>query len=159
MDAAQIAAMIADREAGTPGPWMFGTASHSYRVRRGVQKMFGVQVDFGTNEGNIPNFGTKDQAEHDARRIARVPDMEAHIIAQSAELERLRAALTEIAACLDGSPDCHTQGMGCGLEDRGITDRYDAMQYGWDEALDRVYSEHVSGALDVAYAAMKGDAS
>ena len=28
--------------------------------------------------------------------------------------------------------------MGCGLEDRGITDRYDAMRYGWDEAIDRV---------------------
>lgn len=80
------------------------------------------------------------------------------IEAQAAELERLREALTEITACLDGSPDYHTQGMGCGLEDRGITDRYDAMQYGWDEALDRVYSEHVSGALDVAYAAMKGGA-
>jgi hypothetical protein len=32
-------------------------------------------------------------------------------------------------------PEFHQQGMGCGLEDRGITDRYDAMRYGWDEAL------------------------
>mgnify|MGYP000104857872 CR=1 FL=1 len=32
-------------------------------------------------------------------------------------------------------PDYHEQGMGCGLEDRGITDRYEAMRYGWDEAL------------------------
>jgi len=35
-------------------------------------------------------------------------------------------------------PEFHEQGMGCGLEDRGITDRYEAMRYGWDEALDRV---------------------
>jgi hypothetical protein len=28
--------------------------------------------------------------------------------------------------------------MGCGLEDRNITDRYEAMQYGWDQALERV---------------------
>lgn len=34
-------------------------------------------------------------------------------------------------------PEYHYQGMGCGLEDRCITDRYEAMRYGWDEALDR----------------------
>jgi hypothetical protein len=28
--------------------------------------------------------------------------------------------------------------MGCGIEDRNITDRYEAMQYGWDEAISRV---------------------
>lgn len=35
-------------------------------------------------------------------------------------------------------PDFHWQGMGCGLEDRNITDRYEAMRYGWEAALDRV---------------------
>ena len=34
-------------------------------------------------------------------------------------------------------PEYHYQGMGCGLEDRGITDRYEAMQYGWDCAIER----------------------
>ena len=33
-------------------------------------------------------------------------------------------------------PDYSYQGMGCGLEDRGITDRYEAMRYGWDCAID-----------------------
>jgi hypothetical protein len=32
----------------------------------------------------------------------------------------------------------HTQGMGCGIEDRGITDRYEACEHGWDQAMDRV---------------------
>lgn len=32
-------------------------------------------------------------------------------------------------------PVYHHQGMGCGLEDRNITDRYEAMRYGWDEAI------------------------
>lgn len=41
----------------------------------------------------------------------------------------------------DYEPEYHYQGMGCGLEDRGITDRYDAMGYGWDQALERVFSE------------------
>lgn len=35
-------------------------------------------------------------------------------------------------------PDYHAQGMGCGLEDRCITDRYEAMAYGWDQAIERV---------------------
>ena len=35
-------------------------------------------------------------------------------------------------------PEYSYDGMGCGLEDRNITDRYEAMKYGWDEALERV---------------------
>ena len=38
-------------------------------------------------------------------------------------------------------PEYHSHGMGCGLEDRGITDRYEAMEYGWYEAIDRVKEE------------------
>ncbi|CAG4900477.1 hypothetical protein [Paraburkholderia saeva] len=35
-------------------------------------------------------------------------------------------------------PEYSYDGMGCGLEDRNITDRYDAMKYGWDEAIEHV---------------------
>ena len=38
-------------------------------------------------------------------------------------------------------PEYHSFGMGCGLEDRGITDRYAAMKYGWEEALDLMAEE------------------
>lgn len=34
-------------------------------------------------------------------------------------------------------PEYHSGGMGCGLEDRGITDRYEAMRYGWDQCMER----------------------
>lgn len=34
-------------------------------------------------------------------------------------------------------PEYHQSAMGCGLEDRGISDRYEAMQYGWDMCLER----------------------
>ena len=34
-------------------------------------------------------------------------------------------------------PQYHYEGMGCGLEDRDITDRYQAMQFGWDQAIER----------------------
>lgn len=33
-------------------------------------------------------------------------------------------------------PEYHRQGMGCGLEDRSIHDRYEAMEYGWQCAID-----------------------
>ena len=33
-------------------------------------------------------------------------------------------------------PEYSSEGMGCGLEDRGITNRYEAMAYGWNEAID-----------------------
>ncbi len=33
----------------------------------------------------------------------------------------------------------HHQGMGCGLEDVGITDRYEAMEHGFDEAVKYLY--------------------
>ena len=34
-------------------------------------------------------------------------------------------------------PDYLAEGMGCGLEDRNITNRYEAMRYGWEEAIER----------------------
>lgn len=36
-------------------------------------------------------------------------------------------------------PDYHSSGMGCGLEDRNITNRYDAMQHGWECAIERQF--------------------
>ena len=39
------------------------------------------------------------------------------------------------------APDYHDQAMGCGLEDRGITDRYEAMRHGWDCAVERMLEQ------------------
>jgi len=68
--------------------------------------------------------------------------------------EPLTAALRDAVECLDGEPEYHYSGMGCGLEDRGITDRYEAMQHGWDCAMERVASEHVIPARDLLRAAL-----
>lgn len=65
------------------------------------------------------------------------------------ENDRLRAAIAEASKCLEGEPEYHYEGMGCGLEDRNITDRYDAMHHGWDCAMERVYGEHINGAREV----------
>lgn len=46
--------------------------------------------------------------------------------------------IAEPAPNFDDWPEYHDSGMGCGLEDRGITDRYEAMRHGWECALERV---------------------
>ena len=59
-----------------------------------------------------------------------------------AENKRLRNILDQTIETFGGEP---VQGAGqwetglfCGLEDRNITDRYDACRYGYDKALDKV---------------------
>ena len=44
-------------------------------------------------------------------------------------------------------PNYHFEGMGCGLEDRNITDRYEAMEYGWDCAISRMFERIPDGPL------------
>lgn len=54
---------------------------------------------------------------------------------------------------LSNEPQYHDEGMGCGLEDRGITDRYDACRYGWDEAIERIYGEVIPCADELDFSA------
>lgn len=71
------------------------------------------------------------------------------------ENARLRGLIEEAVLCLDGEPEYHDQGMGCGLEDRGITDRYDAMAHGWEQAMERVYGENIAWAKDLLAPALR----
>ena len=34
-------------------------------------------------------------------------------------------------------PQLHRQGLGCGVEDRDLTDRYECAEYGWQDGVDR----------------------
>lgn len=48
----------------------------------------------------------------------------------------------------DNQPEYHDQGMGCGVEDHGYQrDGYSACVYGWDSAMERVYSEVIPDAI------------
>ena len=98
MDAAQIAAMIADREAGTPGPWSVFIDDSGDRWTGWPLSVNCDVIEDKTivrTGGMWPYEWDAKTSQHEAcanaRRIARVPDMEATIIAQAAELERLRA--------------------------------------------------------------------
>lgn len=86
---------------------------------------------------------------------AGIDDHAAELATLRAEVETLRGKLGEIVDALDGEPEYHHQGMGCGLEDRNINDRYDAMEYGWDQAMERIFSEHINHAIDIAKEALK----
>jgi len=59
------------------------------------------------------------------------------LLADAAPVVPAPAACAE-TLIFEDYPEFHAEGMGCGLEDRNITDRYEAMRYGWDEALEAV---------------------
>jgi len=68
--------------------------------------------------------------------------------AMAAENVALKSAISYVCDT-DNQPDYQYDGMGCGIEDRGIIDRYEAARYGWDEALERMYSEVIPCASDI----------
>lgn len=82
------------------------------------------------------------------------------LAAENVEMKQIIDSVTN----LDNEPQYHDEGMGCGLEDRGITDRYDACRYGWDEAMERIYGEVIPcadeldfSATDAYFAGIKAD--
>ena len=71
------------------------------------------------------------------------------LAAENVEMKQIIDTVTN----LDNEPQYHAEGMGCGLEDRGITDRYDACRYGWDEAMERIYGEVIPCADELDFSA------
>ncbi|VTN19518.1 Uncharacterised protein [Klebsiella pneumoniae] len=69
------------------------------------------------------------------------------LAAENVEMKQIIDSVTN----LDNEPQYHDEGMGCGLEDRGITDRYDACRYGWDEAMERIYGEVIPCADELDF--------
>ncbi|HCA8828628.1 TPA: hypothetical protein MYI70_000099 [Klebsiella quasipneumoniae] len=72
-----------------------------------------------------------------------------HLAAENVAMKQIVDSVTN----LDNEPQYHDEGMGCGLEDRGITDRYDACRYGWDEAMERIYGEVIPCADELDFSA------
>lgn len=71
------------------------------------------------------------------------------LAAENVGLKQIVDSVTD----LSNEPQYHDEGMGCGLEDRGITDRYDACRYGWDKAMERVYGEVIPCAEELDFSA------
>lgn len=78
-------------------------------------------------------------------RDMQIAELKAQRDALAAENAALKSAISYVCDT-DNLPDYQYDGMGCGIEDRGIVDRYEAARYGWDEAIERIYSEVISFA-------------
>ncbi|MDZ3174999.1 hypothetical protein M2C25_27095 [Klebsiella pneumoniae] len=76
-------------------------------------------------------------------------DKNSQLAAENVAMKQIIDSVTN----LDNEPQYHDEGMGCGLEDRGITDRYDACRYGWDEAMERIYGEVIPSADELDFSA------
>ncbi|MCE1464264.1 hypothetical protein [Enterobacter roggenkampii] len=76
-----------------------------------------------------------------------VAALEARCAALAAENAGLKSAI-EYCINPDNQPEYHDQGMGCGVEDHGYQrDGYSACYYGWESAMERVYSEVIPDAI------------
>lgn len=74
-------------------------------------------------------------------------ELETRLATVVAENSGLKDAL-EYVINPDNQPEYHDQGMGCGVEDRGYQrDGYSACAYGWESAMDRIYSEVIPDAI------------
>ncbi|EPD1668292.1 hypothetical protein ACR6L4_001954 [Escherichia coli] len=74
-------------------------------------------------------------------------ELQLQLAAAVAENAGLKQAL-EYAINPDNQPEYHDLGMGCGVEDHGYQrNGYSACAYGWESAMERVYSEVIPEAL------------
>lgn len=115
-----------------------------------------IPRDLKVNETNaeylVRKFGELESKLETALRECRsagitIDNLEAKCAALAAESSGLKDTLS---AVIDRSnePDYQSIGMGCGVEDNGLqTDGYNACEYGWREAMDRIYSEVIPDTI------------
>jgi hypothetical protein len=125
------------------------------REHRGHSEMLGYpNGNWHTNDHTTP---------HDKFIYRAVPnptpavdaDQTAQLDIANARIAELEAALRDaLASCSHDIPEYHEQGMCCGLEDRNITDRYEAMSFGWEQAMERAESEIISNTQEILTAAL-----
>jgi hypothetical protein len=116
------------------------------------EAIWAMQFDEPVNANSQGTWGTVNGLERKQRTEYVRKDLHDTANARIAELE---AALTEAhASCSHDLPEYHEQGMGCGLEDRNITDRYEAMAFGWEQAMGRVESEIISHTQEILTVAL-----
>lgn len=90
-------------------------------------------------------------AEYLVRKFA---ELQSALDVQSARSDALAAENAALKVAIEycinpnNQPEYHDQGMGCGVEDRGYQrDGYSACYYGWESAMERVYSEVIPDAI------------
>ncbi|CNE38533.1 hypothetical protein [Yersinia intermedia] len=107
---------------------------------------------YGLDSSLIHDADPKDGFVVDVVRFSDYAELEKKYQALAGENAVMKQIIDSVTD-LDNEPKYHSEGMGCGLEDRGITDRYDAMQHGWDCAMERVYGEVIPCAEELDFTA------
>lgn len=112
--------------------------------------------DMKVNETNaeylVRKFTDLEQKLADSQREFRAADATIeNLQMQFEKVAAENAGLKDALECVinpDNQPEYHDQGMGCGVEDRGYQrDGYSACYYGWESAMERVYSEVIPDAI------------
>ena len=124
----------------TPGPWHVREDGQSYIMpiidAPSVGKGYYASIATATQRDPHPHYGggvSIETATANGYLMAHAPRLLEICREQGARL-----AEWELFRAQFGGLSYHYQGMGCGIEDRGITDRYQACEHGWDCAMDRV---------------------
>ncbi|EEW2545740.1 hNH endonuclease [Escherichia coli] len=115
-----------------------------------------IPGDLKVNETNaeylVRKFGELESKLETALRECRsagitIDNLEAKCTALAAENAGMKSVI-EYCINPDNQPEYHDQGMGCGVEDHGYQrDGYSACYYGWESAMERVYSEVIPDAI------------
>lgn len=82
----------------TKGQWVLREKHYCFQIKRGGQKHYSVQVDYGDTSTNIPNYGTKDEAAASAALMVQAPALAREVLALRADNLRLTQALAETEA-------------------------------------------------------------
>lgn len=157
----------ADRDTGTPGPWSAFNMTHEDRGDQMTPDEVGEYVANSVRMGCWPHFlfvggkhsdggdcdvchvGNGPLGPYNARRIARVPEMEDRILADADEITRLRAELAaanageeklrdDIAALKDHSLDAIMEVIGAPKE---YNSGKSAMRDWFVKRIDRILSK------------------
>ncbi|WP_429867766.1 hNH endonuclease [Escherichia coli] len=115
-----------------------------------------IPRDLKVNETNAEylarKFGELESKLETALRECRsagitIDNLEAKCTALAAENAGMKSVI-EYCINPDNQPEYHDQGMGCGVEDHGYQrDGYSACYYGWESAMERVYSEVIPDSI------------
>jgi len=95
-----------------------------------------------TDESGVEHYFRAPAGDFVMRIMKELTALREEIARLRTENAALRAALEELRDGKD-EPEYHAQGLGCGVEDRDIVDRYDAAAYGWDSCQER-YQEWIT---------------
>ncbi|ENL6826122.1 hNH endonuclease [Salmonella enterica] len=118
------------------------TAILAYSIQNACSNLTESRREFWAADATINNLELKitDMAVQLANAESKCREL-------AAENAGMKEAL-EYVINPDNAPEYHSLGMGCGVEDRGYQrDGYSACEYGWESAMERVYSEVIPDAI------------